>query len=192
MGIRRWVRKQVATPEELEVLNAVDATRVTALGTAPEATRVRIIATVQAPREPLRSPLTDRPCVWWSVRVEAGAHGVTVRNGIPFVIEDRAQRALVELAYARTVIERTHLHRCSVRDADARHRAFLDQVHAQLSNERIAFAERVITEGMTLSVVGSGMREPDPEGAEQLYRERATWLRLSGSPSYPLYVIDEL
>lgn len=192
MGIRRWVRKQMASLEELEVLNAVDETPVTALGDAPESTRVRIVGTVRAPAATLRSPLTDRTCVWWSVRIEAGGHGITLRRDVPFVLEDRGHRAIVELAHARAVVERTYVRRCWIRDADPRQRAMLDQFRAHVPGDRVGFAERVITDGMKLSVVGSGLREPDPQGTAQLYRERTTWLRIEGSPAHPLYVIDEL
>jgi hypothetical protein len=189
MGLRRWLRKQTATPEELEVLNAVDWAPPIALGELPEDTRARIVGTVVPFAGTLRSPLTGRECVWWSVRVEAGTFGITYRDCRNFVLADGTHRALIDLLHARLVIRPTHFHTVfRFERATPAEQGFLQIV--PFTGPIFRFAERIIAPGTKLSVVGPAIREPDPDGTEG-YRERTSWLRISGSPAHPLHVTDE-
>lgn len=195
MGINKllsvWGARQILT-----------ATPRYSLDEFPEATRGRVTGVVKPlDRRVLESPLSGRRCVYHEVQILDVRDWIKVplaheHRGLPFVLEDETGRAIVDLEHAR--IECAFDQRSfstAASDADPRQRALLDRfslVERDWSRSigGIRYHEAVIALDATITVIGRGVREPDPDGrplAERGYREGcATRMRFTGSSKYPL------
>src|SRR6185295_9179905 len=80
-------------------------------------------------------------------------------------------------------------------DPTAQERAFLERHGARDQGwftKRLRYREAIIAIGETISVLGSGTREPDPQAAPADYRGgQPTLIRLTSSPRYPLVISDD-
>lgn len=168
----------------------------------PENTHGRIVGRARPVDETLTSPITKRPCVYYVVIVKEGGgeklkHVLRDEQGVPFVIEDETGRALIDPKDCSIVLETDRVTE-SGHDDDAT--GAEDAVLARhgevprdwIGNRQLHYFEAVIEIGETVAVLGSGIREPDPEGAPgALYRGMpATRLRLTSSARFPLVISD--
>ncbi len=157
----------------------------------------------------LEAPLSGRLCLYYSVAVEeVRAGSITVlageQEGLPFVLEDRGRRAVIDPAHAQISTAFDHVTGSrALFDARPRERALLERyelVHRDWwQTDSLRYCEAIIEVDERLTVVGSGTREPDPEAPPDparasggAYRDdRPTRLRLTGSARYPLMISDD-
>jgi E3 Ubiquitin ligase len=197
-AIARVVRRRVRGPR---------APRVT-IALAPEGQRVELVGVVQ-PAETLEAPLTGRACVHYEVEIDgersamyaptyrargpfgAGSSGrggvVREVRSVPFAIEDETGRALIDPGHARFTIaisERS----MTLAAPTARQQALL-RSHGMYGRENL-FREAILEVGTRVAVIGTAVREPDPDGAAHVtgYRDAPTRLRLGGSTQHPLEI----
>ena len=177
-----------------------------AIGELPESTLGRITARAQPLGSTLHAPLTDRPCVYYLVEIQElygdiqkrGKILASEHRGVPFVLEENGHRALVEPTGATVSLVFDHETRSKAAfDADARQRALLERHELVQRNwfmtGGIAYREAVIEVGERVCVLGSGIREADPDAPPAAaYREGGqTRLRLGSTAKYPLAITDD-
>ena len=186
---------------------ALCAAKAWPIGELPESATGRVIGEVQPLDRVLESPLTGRACVYYVATVEErrsnGRWGawttlITEREGAPFLLHDDSGRAIVdpdgaEVALASAVRSRSG----TFDDATPAEEAFLSR-HGHASktwglNRSIRYTEAVIEPGAIIAVLGSGVREPDPEArpAEGYRSAPPTRLRLTSSRQHPLVIGDD-
>lgn len=173
----------------------------------PEDTHGKVVGRARVLRETLAGPLTGRPCVYYIATVEQQRSTgrstywktiITESRGVPFVLEDGTGRAIVDPSGAQMALDFDGNSKSGTfNDADPNQEAFL-QRHGQSSegwvfNKSLRYREAMIEVGETISVLGSGVREPDPEAspAGEYRGAPATRLRLTSSARFPLIVSDD-
>lgn len=166
----------------------------------PENTHGRLVGRAEVLGEPLMSPLTQRPCVYYIVKVEEGDPWVDVaqeERGVPFRLVDASGHAIVDPQGAEVALDFDRVSKTSFWDgANPIQEAFLARCGKKSTrlgmNKRLRFREAVISVGELISVGGSGVREPDPDATPRDgYREELpTRLRLTSSPKFPLLISD--
>lgn len=152
--------------------------------------------------EPLRAPISGRPCVCYRIEAfvlapspsgdgtEEWRRLVTERGGVPFLVRDATGRARVDPA-ASQLRARMDL-RVGEHDDGAR-RYLLDKGHAP-AGQRFHLREAIIAPGQRITVAGMGVRVPDtaPPTTEVDYRSgSAIILAMSGTKARPLVISDE-
>jgi hypothetical protein len=180
------------------------------IGDAREGVQHRIHGRASAWQQTLEAPLTGRPCVYYEATIEqlvyrhrkdlAGdwvriAHEVV---GVPFLVEDATGRAIVDPSGA--IVELTVDAGMQAGPCDHsthRMRAFVERYYLEPTTNRSAtelrYREGVVEVGESITVLGAGVREPDPDAAGKVggYRDAAPMrLRLSGNAARPLYLTD--
>jgi hypothetical protein len=168
----------------------------------PEATRGRVTGVVKPlERRVLEAPVSGRLCVYHEIQILDVRDWIKVplareRRSVPFVLEDETGRAIVDPEHARVECdfdERTFSK--AAFDADARQRALLDRFSLlerdwSKSTGGIRYTEAVIALDETITLIGKGVREPDPEARPECdcgYREGgATRMRFTSCRKYPL------
>lgn len=177
------------------------------LNELPEDTHGRVIGQARALGEQLVGPLTGRPCVYYIAMVEEqrstgrSSYWRTVASetrGVPFMLEDGTGRAIIDPNGAQVALDFDGNSKSGTfNNADPVQEAFLAR-HGQNSegwvfNKTLRYREAMIEIGETISVLGSGTREPDPNAApEAAYRgSPPTRLRLTSSPRFPLIISDD-
>lgn len=173
----------------------------------PEDTHGRVIGQARAIGEQLTGPLTGRACVYYVAMVEEqrstgrSSYWKTVASetrGVPFMIDDGTGRAIIDPNGAQVALDFDGNSKSGTfNNADPVQEAFLAR-HGQKSegwvfNKTLRYREAMIEIGETISVLGSGTREPDPTAPpEAAYRGApATRLRLTSSPKFPLIISDD-
>lgn len=155
--------------------------------------------------EALRAPLSGRPCVHFVARVdervenddgsESWRNIIDESHGVPFGIQDSSGRAIIDATGARLALDV---------DGTSQTRAFGDKTEVELaflarhglasskSNKKLRYSEAIIGVDEVIAVLGSGVREPDPDASPtDGYRgELPTRLRLTSSAAYPLVISD--
>jgi hypothetical protein len=151
----------------------------------------------------LEAPLSGRLCLYYSITIEElGPGGLAVlaseQEALPFVLEDRGSRAVIDPAHARISTAFDHVSESQAAfDASPRQRALLERhglvYRNWFSTEKLRYAEAIIELDEALTVVGAGTREPDPDApATGAYRDgRPTRIRLTGAARYPLMISDD-
>ncbi len=157
--------------------------------------------------ETLQAPFTGRSCVFYEATVEeyrssgkTGSWRQVVREarGVPFVLDDGTGRAIVDPGGARVDVDIDMTTRSGTfDDATPIEEQFLTR-HGLRStgwvfNKSIRYREGVIEVGETITVMGQGVREPDPEAVGQVGGYRSgppTRLRLGGSSRHPILLSD--
>lgn len=168
----------------------------------PENTLGRVIGHVRALGEPLKAPLTGRTCVYYIAQVkdreESQMTLVDEHQGVPFVIEDDTGRAIIDPTNARITLVFDHTSDTYASTVATPEQDALLARHGRNSKgfmgaKPMVFFEAVIEIGEKVAVLGSGIREPDPERASRSgYREAPlTLLRLTSSARYPLMISDD-
>ncbi len=150
----------------------------------------------------LEAPLSGRPCVYYAVRVDslvAPQRANTLmraRDAVPFLIEDRGHRALIDPMHARISAEIDFATRsASAFDADPRQRSLLATRRALVQRHMyqtagLLYYESIIEAGEPVAVLGAGTREADPDAAPGDYREVPTRIQLAGSQRFPILICD--
>lgn len=179
------------------------AVRVWPIGELPEGTLGRVIGEAQPLDGVLQSPLTGRRCLYYVARVEGNRLGdwqtrFEERNGVPFLLTDDTGRAIIDPSSADAALTFDHDSRSdAVGGPTPTEAAFLAKHGAKAKNwifhEQLRYVEAVIQPGKRIAVLGSGIREPDPQGTPaEGYRSAApTLLRLTSSPRHPLMISDD-
>lgn len=168
----------------------------------PEDTLGRVIGRAKLLEETLTAPLTGRECVYYNVRVSEGEQpGTTViddHRGVPFVLEDSTGRAIVDPTGAETVVVCDSTTTSGVLNPpDERLSTYLATFGQRptgfMFNRALRYEESIIEIGELVSVLGAGIREPDPEAPPtSAYRGgQPTRLRLTSSARYPLLISDD-
>jgi len=178
-----------------------------------EDTPGRVVGITQNPGEPLTAPLSGRPCVYYAVRVErlrtpdaaaelaattaAAASWVVIASEtrfVSFLIQDETGRALIEPTAAKVELSGAEVPvELGPAELTPRHREFLARHQVAEPSARLRCSEAVIAIGEAIAVVGSGIREPDPDAAPvDHYRgDPPTRLRLTSSPKHPLFISND-
>lgn len=150
----------------------------------------------------LEAPLSGRRCVYYSVVVDEhlGMYGrgalttiARFTDSVPFVIAEDGSRAVIDLAQAVVSAALDVEETCSPADgATARQRALLDHIRTDWFRSTVlTLREGVLELGEEVHLLGTGVREPDPDRPPaSAYRGDApTRLRLGGAT---LIVTDDL
>jgi len=154
----------------------------------------------------LRAPLSDRECVYWTVQIWAWGsdHGprwilAEPADAVAFSLEEQGHRAIVVPDAAVISTDLAFVTQCNGPfDASPEERALLAAEKLLKRNwwdtSRLEFREGVLCLGAAITVVGAGVREPDPDGAAGgAYRSAGqTRLRLTGSKRRPLWISDQV
>lgn len=177
------------------------------IGAMPENERGRIVGAAQ-PFEGhlIEAPLTKRPCFYYVARVEIQKSNgkstywstlIKEERGVQFVVRDETGRAVIDPLGANVslVVDST-TRSGTFDDPEENEKAFLAR-HGQsgqgwVFNKGLRYHEAVIEPDEVVAVLGSGVREPDPEAEPtEAYRgEQPTLLRLTSSPNHPLVISD--
>jgi hypothetical protein len=177
------------------------------LSELPEDTHGRVIGQACALGEELKGPLTGRRCVYYIAMVEEqrstgrSSYWRTIASetrGVPFMLEDGTGRAIIDPNGAQVALDFDGNSKSGTfNQADPVQEQFLAR-HGQKAqgwvfNKTLRYREAMIEIGETIAVLGSGIREPDPNAApEAAYRGAPpTRLRLTSSPRFPLIISDD-
>lgn len=172
------------------------------LDALPEDTFGRITGTAQPFEAQLEAPISCRPCVYWIVEIveDLGEDWpsnliLATQQSVPFVVVQDGHRAVIDPKDATVSLAFDHDNEAREGRTDAQQRALLARYlgHRDFTHTRVLhFREAVIEIGETVSVLGSGTREPDPDAAPTAYRDAArTRLRLTSSKKHPLSITDD-
>lgn len=168
----------------------------------PENTHGRIVGTTRAVGETLTSPLTGRACVYYIVTVLEGDGKAKMpilreEKGVPFIVEDDTGRALIDPRDCQILLDFDRETESGHGDNATPAEEALLARHGQdsegwLLNKVLLYRESVIEIGEAVAVLGSGIREPDPDAEPSAaYRGApATRLRLTSSARFPLVISD--
>jgi hypothetical protein len=174
---------------------------------APSGSVVKLVGRVRAVREPLRSPLGGRACVFFETTVEryhSQRRGGDWRQIIHetdstnFLLEDGTGRALVRAAGMK-VLSVKDVERASgfLNDAAPDLEAYLarhgHQSQGLIFNKALRFREGVFEPGELVAVIGAVQweRDPDPTEAGSGYRNSPKRLVVGRRPDGPLLASDE-
>ena len=177
---------------------------ITPIGSLAENVFGRICGTCVPFREQgvVIAPVSGRSCFLYLAHVEA-IYSTTrqqfgERLGIPFVIEDDDQRAILDPTYARL---RIRYERVAVRigaHATKSEQALLRRLAVPYGSPdqrppQYVFQEARIEPGMRIAACGAGVREPDPDADPSgMYRgEPSTRLRITGSPRMAIAITND-
>lgn len=186
------------------------AARQWAIRDVPEGQVGRLAGMAAALGEPLVAPLSGRPCVYYDVRVqrhrgletsdffELEHELIAERRTVPFVLDDGTGRAIIDASHGDVGIG-VDLERWSdINDPlTPQEEAFLarhgESKRGLILGKKLRFAESIIEVGERIAVVGTAVREPDPDAPpSEAYRGApATRPVLTGTRRDPLLVSDE-
>jgi hypothetical protein len=145
---------------------------VTRVGELAEGAQVKVVGTVEEERDPITAPLTQRPCVGWTIRAVAARGGWVLdriaRSGACdfWLRDDDGGRVRVRGVRAALVV-------ASGNAVSAAREAGLVQ------------RESLLVPGDRVAVIAMVRRELDPSGVT-MYREPPTRLVLDGVPLWLL------
>jgi hypothetical protein len=156
--------------------------------------RVKIVGKLRLASRPLTAPLSGRPCAFFDARVtrkNASQSELIARetDGQDFFVEDSTGRALIRLASAQVIVKLDARYESRGGRVTSRQRALLSR-HAKGAHEPLRYLEGALTPGETVMVVGTALREIDPDprtGAA--FREPPMRVVFEGAE---LYVTDEV
>ena len=171
----------------------------TSMAAAPEGARVHLVGTIAAGAQ-LPAPISGRACVYYAVAIEeeigtAWAVVYTDQQAVPFAVSDGTGRALIDAAGAELEIE-------AGRQVGTLEGAALAGLTATvalrlhgggLRGPRLRYREVALAVGATIAVIGTAVREPDPEAIASVtgYRDGPpTRLRLGRSADHALWLSD--
>ncbi len=190
--VRRQLRN--ATPAELATLAESSFARITGVVRPFE-------------RRLIEAPLSGRHCVYYAIHVISAAgpsprHSHTEigteQEAMTFLLEDSSGRAVIDPDHARFSVAFDHVSESKAAfDADPRQRAVLERlglVHRDwFGTEHLLYREGVIEIDERISVLGAGVREPDPDAAPTgMYRDsQPLRMRFTGTAKYPLVISDD-
>jgi hypothetical protein len=167
------------------------------LADIPEDTFGRVTGRVRELDGALTSPLFGRRCVYYVVEVQLERDGVpSIIAGevasVPFVLDDGTARAIIDPRSAEVAIDLQREEHGMWGSTHGLRRDFLLRAGRGevVDVDELWFRETAIEVGETVSVLGAGVREPDPQAAPVGgYRgEVPTRLRLTSSDAYRLVI----
>ena len=178
------------------------------LATLAESTFARITGGVRSSGQRLlEAPLSGRPCVYYAIHVISAAGPSprhrhteigTEQEAMTFLLEDSTGHAVIDPDHARFSVAFDHVSESKAAfDADPRQRAVLERlglVHRDwFGTEHLLYREGIIATDERISVLGAGVREPDPDAAPTgMYRgDRPMRMRFTGTAKYPLVISDD-
>jgi hypothetical protein len=171
----------------------------------PDGAQGKIVGRVEFLGEPLRAPLSGRPCAFYSIRVEEyrsnGKSGswykiIGDEVGINFGMSDGTGQAIIHAEAAKTVLTEDHETKSGTFDDPTEvERAYLESKSVEgqgwVFNKSLRYIEGVLEADEMVSVFGYGSKEPDPDAAPAGYRDMAPMrLRISGSANHPPLISD--
>jgi hypothetical protein len=167
----------------------------------PDGKYGRVVGTVDAVDDSVMyAPVSGLPCIFYVVRIaealtvqrKTGDPKVVVRSvsDAPFFLDDGTGRALVDPRGAIGFLD--HPIAGGVCDRAPPPVVRLLQDAQRTASSRYTYAEWAIPVGTRVSVVGGGMREPDPDAAPRPeYRgEPPMRLRIAKTEPYALMISD--
>lgn len=199
----------VAWSKRRRLQSRIGAVRQWPIREVAENVEARLVGRVDPLGEPLLSPLGGQPCVYYAVQVVRyrGLSGsnfeidypyVAEQRSVPFVLDDRTGRAIVDATHVRARIGHDIEH---YTDGDppptANEVAFLarhgKRPRGWLFAKKLKFYESVIGIGERVAAVGITTREPDPDAPPAAdYRGMpATRPRLGGTRQRPVLLTDD-
>jgi len=158
-----------------------------------------VVGTVLVLTERLIAPFTGRTCVYYELKVVERGRSETQliheQRGVRFMLLDRSARAIVDPLHAKLAVDVVRTTSGSFNPATAAESALLQRYHKRsrgwIFDKELRYEETVIGVGETIAVLGTGVREPDPEAEPIGYRgEQPTRLVISGSPRFPILISD--
>jgi hypothetical protein len=179
------------------------------LAAAADGAMVRIVGTTytqSAQSRVLRGPITGRSCLMYIVTVEytyssgdsfAWKQLIRETNEVPFLLRDATGIAIVDPTAAITTLKFDHERESAFHLLQPLEREFLAKhghtSEGQLANKLLRYREAIVEAGGSITVLGMGVREPDPEGTPaEGYRSAApTRMRFTSSPKHPLVISDD-
>lgn len=185
-------------------------------GTQPRAVRdisstarCRVAGMVCAVGEPLISPLSGRPCVYYETRVSrlvgmdpsALSHKYEIaaeKRSVPFLLDDGTGRAFVDLKHAETLLENDVDYWAGDRESDVdAEDAFLARFKQRrrglLFKKRLHFVESIIEVGERVAIVANTSMESDIDPPDGPYRtaRKTSQLQLVGDSRAPIVITDD-
>jgi hypothetical protein len=168
----------------------------------PDGTYGRVVGSIALPEraDPLIAPASGFPCAFYVLRIAeplrrqlATGDPVVVLRSVsiaPFFLDDGTGRAIVDPRGAIGFLERL-VAGGGCRDAPHGVRELLEAA-GRTASDRYTYAEWVVPVGARVSIVGGGVREPDPEAAPlPEYRgETPMRLRIAKTEPYGLMISD--
>lgn len=174
------------------------------VATLPENTFGKIVGRARpaAGRVLLEAPFSGRLCVYYDATVHLARGKIAVRKlgseqqGIPFTIADDTGDAHVDPVDAYVSTSFDYVEYTSTIVLDDRQRDFLRRLKLSTvlpwDGDAIRCSEALIEVDERIAVFGGGVREPDRNATDGMYRNgSATRLCLTGTPQFPLFISDD-
>lgn len=179
------------------------------LAELPEDTIARVSGTVRVlGGQVLTAPLSGRPCVYYTVTIRARPHFMsqeairellaTEHREVPFLLDDGANRAVVDPTNARISCDCDHRTTSKAAfDATRPQRELLERYRLTQQDwwntASLEYVEGILAVDEPIIVLGGGTREPDPDGqATAGYREAgSTRYRFASTRRFPLLISDD-
>jgi len=180
----------------------------TSLAELPDGQLARVVGRTAQLDEVLEAPLTGRRCLYYQLTVaqpvlflsETLAHE---ERSVLFTLDDGTARAIIDpsqcildgrdtsASYMPTDRESALLTRLGIEPKLVTQR-YKGARHVRL-DRRFIYRESIIGVGETIAILGSGVREPDPDAPpEAAYRgTQPTRLRMSGGRNQPMIISDD-
>ncbi len=196
--------------KEARTKRALSNTERQAIGDAPEGTRIKVAGTLRFSGDPIYAPLSGRPCAAWQVVIqEYRSHGkggsyhtiVDDHQMVDFILEDGSGRAIVRASYGQLALAKdARFSSGTFDDAPPELERFLaDRGKSSVGmlgfNKKMKYREGILEQGETVSVVGSGQWEPDPDPDAASrgggYRSAAQRLLVTATAEGELLVSDD-
>jgi len=181
----------------------------TTIAGAEEGALVKISGELVLRGDPIESPLSQRPCAAWEVRVEErrssgkSSHWHTIiqdQHAVDFLVEDDSGRALVRAIVPQMALEQDgHFRSGTFEDAPPALEGFLAE-HGHTStgllgfNKSMRYREGALEAGERVTVLGVCRWEPDPDPAAAGaggYRKGALRLVVEPPPEGRLLISDD-
>lgn len=173
MSTLRTIKQWFAMRRLRKQLRAATAYRIAEL---PEDTPGRFAGTPRPFAEALVAPISQRPCVLYVVEVVLHHLGsaelplrsvLTEQRGVPFVVEDDGARAIVDPANATALLAFDHSDRGRP-VYNTQHQYDLLARHDLLERkwryiDHLEYREAIVGFDKEVTVLGAGIREPDPD-----------------------------
>jgi hypothetical protein len=175
------------------------------LAELPEGTVARVIGKTEQLEDTLEAPLSGRRCLYYTAivfTVDGKTRRELIRDerGVPFILDDGTARAIVDPSGCRPVLGvDTGGASGTFKKPSGRELAFL-VTHGEAPTESVFgffnrdlhYRESVIEAGETITIVGEGVREPDPDATPAAaYRgDQPTRLRMTSSRKQPMIISD--
>jgi hypothetical protein len=158
---------------------ALDRAPRTPVGEVRRGEMVKVVGQVGFAVEPLRAPMSGRPCVCWHVRVQEARQGAQGGSWTDVLDEVEGQEFLLDdgtgVAVVRGVAPEATMARSGpwidnyVNDFPPEVEDFLgsrgEQVRGALGKRVMRYEERILDEGAQVAVLGTARQGGAPEGA---------------------------